>query len=104
MIDQRERLVRDELLKLIFARADARDMSRAGFCRNMVSPVPAQGVIVDVKLASGSLDRATGRQETLDPHPFGVITALATAGGRPPSSCHLMPHNQTYIIQINYSE
>src|SRR5262249_16382693 len=104
MIDQPQSFVRDELFKLVFGCSDARHIARAGFGGNVVSPVPAQCVIVDVKLASGSVDRATGRQETLDPHPFGVITALATAGGRPPSSCDLMPHDQTYIIQINYSE
>src|SRR5215469_3535800 len=33
-------------------------------------------MIVDTKLPSGSLDRGTGRQETLDPHALGMITAL----------------------------
>src|SRR5215468_8217156 len=47
MVDQPQRLVGDELFELIFARAGARDVGRAGFCRNMVSPVPAPGVIVD---------------------------------------------------------
>jgi len=35
---------------------------------------------------SGFLDRGTGRQETLDPHPLGVITALASERKAPYSN------------------
>ena len=67
----------------------------SGFGRNVVCPVPSQGVIVDVKFTSGSLDRGTRRKETLNPHAFGVITALASPRARPLSSRHLYPHEYT---------
>jgi hypothetical protein len=40
-----------------FARSGARDVIRAGFCRNMVFPVPAQRVIIDCEFSRGGLDR-----------------------------------------------
>src|SRR5262249_37334620 len=95
MVDQPERLDRDELFKLVFGRSGARHITRTGFGGNMVPPVPAQGVIVDVKFTSGSLDRGTGPQAALDPHALGVITALASASRCPLSSCHLCPKNYT---------
>src|SRR5262252_1413330 len=55
---------------------------------------------VDVKFTSGSLDRGTGRQETLDPHALGMITALASASLRPLSSCHLCPHDYKSKIEF----
>ena len=41
MVDQRQRIVGDDLFKLIFRRTSARDIGGAGFRRNMVPPVPA---------------------------------------------------------------
>src|SRR5262249_52657437 len=64
MIDQPESLVRDKLFKLVFGRAGSRHIARAGFGGNVVRPVPAQCMIVDVKFTSCSLDRGTGRQKT----------------------------------------
>src|SRR5215471_5706619 len=100
MIDQPQRLVRDELFKLVFGRSGARHIARAGFGGNVVRPMPAQCVIVDVKFTSGSLDRGASRQETFDPHALGVITALTSPGGRPLSPCHLCPHDYGSKIGI----
>jgi hypothetical protein len=61
--------------------------------------MPSQGVIVDIKLPSGCLDRGTGRQKSLDAHAFGVITALAAASGSPLLSRHLCPREYA-LIQI----
>src|SRR5690349_10168708 len=72
MVDQPEGLVRDELFKLVFGRSGARHIASSGFGRNVVRPMPTQGMIIDVKFTSGSLDRGAGRQEPLDPHAFGV--------------------------------
>ena len=62
--------------------------------------MPAQGVIVLVKFTSGSLGRGTGRQETLNLHALGMITALASASLRPLSSCHLCPHDYGSKIEF----
>src|SRR5215470_2438540 len=104
MVDQPQSFVRDELFKLIFARSGSRHIARAGFGGNVVRPMPAQCVIVDVKFTSCSLDRGTGRQKTLDPHALGVITALASASRRPLSSCHLCPHDYTSKIEFFTNE
>src|SRR5215468_1267678 len=77
MIEQPQRLVRDELLELVPTRSSARDIGGAGFGRNVVPPVPTQRVIVDRKLPGRSLDRRARRQKTLDPQALGVIAALA---------------------------
>src|SRR5215471_8495516 len=100
MIDQPQRLVRDELFKLVFGRSGARHIARAGFGGNVVRPMPAQCVIVDGKFMGGSLDRGTGRQETLDPHALGMITALASASLRPLSSWHLCTHDYESKIEF----
>jgi len=91
MIHQPQRLVSDDLLELILGCRSARHIGGAGFGRNVVPPVPAQCVIVDRKLASGSLDRGARRQKSFDPHAFGMITTLASPGERSLSSCHLFP-------------
>src|SRR5215469_7906360 len=78
MVDQPQSFVRDELFKLVFGRSGSRHIARAGFGGNVVRPMPAQCVIVDVKFTSGSLDRGTGRQKPLDPHALEMITALAS--------------------------
>ena len=70
MVDQRESFVRDDLFELIFGRPGARDVRRAGFRRNMVPPVPPQGVIVDREFSRGALDRCTRGQQ-----PFGSARA-----------------------------
>src|SRR5438874_9216559 len=57
MVDQRESFVGDDLFELISGRPGAGDIRRAGFRRNMVSPVPTQGGIVDREFSRGSLDR-----------------------------------------------
>jgi hypothetical protein len=88
MIDQRERFVRDDLFQLIFARPGARDVRRPGFRRNMVPPVPTQGVIVDREFSSSSLDRSARRQQTLDPHALEVTAPLTSPGSRTFLSCH----------------
>src|SRR4051812_35415100 len=93
MIDQRQRLIRDDRLELIFGGPGVRHIGGAGFGRNVVPPVPAQCVIIDRKFASSSLDRGTRCQKPLDPHTFRMITALASACGRPPSSRHYFPHD-----------
>ena len=102
MIDQRQTLIRDDRFELIFGGSGARHIGGAGFGRNVVPPVPAQGVIINRIFASSSLDRGTGRQKPLDPHTFRMITALASACGRPTSSRHYFPtiihRNQ---IQLN---
>ena len=53
MVDQRESFVGDDLFELIFGRPGAGDIRRAGFRRNMVPPVPTQGVIVDREFSPG---------------------------------------------------
>jgi hypothetical protein len=63
MIDQRKRFVRDELLQLIFGRPGACNVRRAGFSRNMVPPVPTQGVAVDRKFSRGALERCARRDK-----------------------------------------
>ena len=88
MVDQRERFVRDELFELIFSRPGARDVPCAGFRRNMVPPVPTQGVIIDREFSRGSLDRCARREQTLDPHAFEMIAPLTSPGSRTPLSCH----------------
>src|SRR5882724_2955229 len=95
MIYQSQRLIRDDRLELIFGGPGARHIGGASFGRNVVPPVPAQCVIIDRKVASSSLDRGTRRQKPLDPHTFRMITALASACGRPPSSRHYFPHDYT---------
>src|SRR5215813_12483305 len=101
MIDQPQGFARDDFLELVFARAGARHIARAGLGGNMVPPVPAQRVIVDRKLSSRSLDRGARRQETLDPHAFGVITPLASASWRPLSSRHVFPREYTSTIKCH---
>jgi hypothetical protein len=100
MVDQTQGFVRDDLFELVFGRSGARHIAGAGFGGNVVRPMPAQGVIVDVKFSSGSLDRRARRQQTLDPHALGVITALASPGARPLLSGHLCPHKYTSKIRI----
>ena len=63
MVNQRERFVRNELFELIFGRAGARDVCRPRLRRDVVDPVPAQCVIVDLEFSSGSLDRRAGSEE-----------------------------------------
>src|SRR5215467_14585349 len=75
MIEQPQRLVRDDLLELVFARSGSRHIGGPGFSRNVVPPMPAQRVIVDRKLPGRSLDRRAGRQKALDPHALGVIAS-----------------------------
>jgi hypothetical protein len=95
--NQPEGFVRDNLFELVLDRSGARDVRRAGFRRNMVSPMPTQGVIVDREFSRGSLDRCAGCQETLDPHALNVIAALASPGPRALWSCHLF--SQSYIFK-----
>ena len=71
----------------------SRDIGGAGFGRNVVPPVPAQHMVVDRKLSRGSFDRRAGRQKTLDPHTFGMITTPAPASREPPWSRYLFPHH-----------
>src|SRR5215469_8257513 len=60
-------------------------------------------MVVDVKFASGSLDRSTGRDETLDPHALGVITPIASPRARPLSSRHLCLRNYKSKIKSRCS-
>ena len=55
MVEQPDRFVSDELFKLVFGSAGARRVARAGFGGYVVRPMPAQRMIVDLKLPSGSL-------------------------------------------------
>ena len=80
MVEQPDRFVSGELFKLVFGRAGARRVARAGFGGYVVRPMPAQRMIVDLKLPSGSLDRGARRQKSLDPHTFRMITTLASPG------------------------
>jgi hypothetical protein len=88
MVDQRESFVGDDVFELIFGRPGARDVRRAGFRRNMVPPVPTQGVIIDREFSRGSLDRCARRQQPLDPHALEVIAPPTSPGSRTPLSCH----------------
>jgi hypothetical protein len=82
MVYQRERFIRYDLFELIFGRAGARDVRRPRLWRDVVDPVPAQRVIVDLEFSSGSLDRCPGREEPLDPHAFEMIATLTSASSR----------------------
>ena len=94
----RERFVRNELFELIFGRAGARDVPRARLRRDVIDPVPAQCVIVDLKFQSSSLDRRADREEPLDPHAFEVITTLTAPLRRrqytPPSRAASRPESR----------
>ena len=76
MVNQRERFVRNELFELIFGRAGARDVRRPRLRRDVVDPVPAERVIVDLEFSSGSLDRRSCGKKALDPHSLEMITTL----------------------------
>ena len=91
MVDQRERLIGYDCFELIFGRAGARDVRRTRFCRDMIDPVPAQCVIVDLEFSRGSLDRCPGREKPLDPLPFEMIATLTTPCSRNPSAAPSNP-------------
>ena len=82
VVDQRERFVRDDFLELIFGRARAGDLRAAGFRRNVIDPVPPQGMIVDLEFSRRCLDRRAGREEPLDAHALKMVTTLAAPGPR----------------------
>src|SRR5262249_6229190 len=92
MIDECERIVRDDGFELIFGRAGADDVRRSRLGRNVIDPVSAQRVIVDREFARRPLDRPTGGKKPLDPHALEVIASLtAPCPGTLPSRHWLSP-------------
>src|ERR1700756_2078765 len=91
MVDQRERFVRDDFFEPVFGRAGTRNVCRSSLRRNMIDPMPAQCVIIDLEFPRGSLDRRSGCKEPLDPCAFDMIATLTVPGSRTLLSCHLMP-------------
>jgi hypothetical protein len=89
--------LRDNLFELVFGRSGIGDVRRSRFCRNVVYPMPTQGMIIDREFSRGSLDRCARCQKTLDPHALDMIAALASPGSRAFWSWHVFPH--TYILK-----
>jgi hypothetical protein len=73
VVDQRQRFIGDQCLEPILGCAYASDVCRACLSRDVVDPVPAQSVIVDLEFPRCPLDRGAGGQKPFDPLAFEMI-------------------------------
>ena len=83
--------VGDRFFELILGNAGACDVGRPSLWRDMVDPVPAQRMVVDLEFSRGSFDRSAGGKQPLDPHALEVITTLAASSPRTFFPGHYIP-------------
>src|SRR5262249_2188642 len=88
MVDQRERFIRDHGLEPILGRAGACNVCCPSLCRNVVDPMPAQCVIVDLKFSGRSFDRCARCEKPLNPHTLKVVAPVAAPCPRTFFSSH----------------
>jgi hypothetical protein len=76
MIYQGERFIRDNFFELTLGHPGARDVRCPSLYRDMIDPMPTQGVRVDREFPRRSLDRRARRKKPFNPHALKMITPL----------------------------